>query len=53
MIVLAHEYCGQAGCKRYLAMLADVLSLDGAVVFNAEFADPQKGNAHGWLKSRI
>ena len=52
MIVLAHEYCGQAGCKRYLAMLADVLSVDGAVVFNAEFGDPQKGNAHGWLKSR-
>ena len=52
MIVLAHEYCGQAGCKRYLALLADVLSLDGAVVFNAEFGDPQKGNTHGWLKSR-
>jgi hypothetical protein len=52
VIVLAHEFCGQSGCKRYLALLADVLSLDGAVVFNAEFGDPQKGTTHGWLKAR-
>ena len=52
VIVLAHEYCGQAGCKRYLDLLAAVLSVDGAVVFNAEFGDPQNGNSHGWLKSR-
>ena len=52
VIVLAHEFCGQAGCKRYLTLLADVLSLDGAVVFNAEFGDPQKGSSHGWLKAR-
>ena len=51
VIVLAHEYCGQAGCERYLALLADVLSLDGALVFNAEFGDPQNGQAHRWLKT--
>ncbi len=52
VVVLAHEYCGQAGCKRYLDLLAAVLSVDGAVVFNAEFGDPQNGNSHGWLKTR-
>jgi dienelactone hydrolase len=52
VVVLAHETCGDAGCKRYLANLADVLALEGTVVFNPDFGDPQGFREEGGLRTR-
>ena len=52
VVVLAHEHCGQAGCKRYLASLADVLAMNDAVVFNVDFGDPQNLRPEHVLRPR-